>query len=70
MLHKELIGKAEQTLLLEQCPEPDLVMPPTDTTSKLHMVLTVCGNVLIGFLLLGSLMLLPAWLASLVPFSL
>ena len=66
MLNKELIHEAGKTLLLEQCPEPVQVMPPVDTAAKLPVALTVFGNVLIGFLLLGGLMLIPAWLASLI----
>ena len=69
MLHKELISKTEETLRLEQCPEPVQLMPPVDTAPKLPVALTVLANVLIGFLLLGSLMLIPALLASLLPFS-
>ena len=67
MLHKELIGKSEEKLNLAQCPEPVQVMPPVDTAPKLRVALTVIGNVLIGLLLFGTLMLMPALLASLVP---
>lgn len=52
---------------LEHYTGPVQVMSPEEMARGLPLVLSVCGNVLIGILLLGGLMLMPALLAGLVP---
>ena len=66
MLHKDLTGKAEASLNLEQWPEPVQVMPPAPATRSWTLLALICGNVVLGFLLLASLLLMPVWLAGLV----
>ena len=53
---------------LDLCPGLVQVMPPSDTARKLPMALAVCGNALVGFLLLGGLILMPVWLAGFISF--
>lgn len=59
-------NSATRPLALEACPEPVQVMPPL--TRRWPLALAVLGNVLVGLLLLGNLLLAPAlvsaWLLS------
>ncbi len=66
MLHKELISKAEHTLLLEQCPEPVQVMQPESVAPEWPLLALVCGNLLVGAALLAGLLLSPYLLARLI----
>lgn len=51
-------------LALEACPEPVQVMPPI--TRRWPLALAVLGNVLVGLLLLGGLLLTPALVSALL----
>jgi len=53
-------------LRLELCPDPEQVMPPARKTAELPMALTVCGNLVVATVLLGAMLLLPAFIASLL----
>lgn len=66
MLHKELIDKAEQTLRLEQCPEPVEVMSPESVALGWPLLAMVFGNLLVGAVLIGGLLLSPYLLALLM----
>jgi len=66
MLHKEPIGKADETLRLEQCPEPVQVMPSESVAPEWPLLALVCGNLLVGAALLGGLLLSPYLLARLI----
>jgi uncharacterized integral membrane protein len=49
-------------LALEACPEPVQVMPPR--TRRWPLALAVLGNVLVGLVLLGGLLLAPALVSA------
>ncbi len=66
MLNKELINKAGENLLLEQCPEPVQVMPPAPAAQDWPLLAMVCGNVLLGAALIAGLLLTPYWMARLI----
>ena len=69
MLQKDLLGKAEETLLLEQCPKPVQVMPPAPAAQGWLLLAMVCGNVLVGAALIAGLLLAPYLLARLIGLS-
>ncbi len=66
MLHQELIRRAEETLILEQCPEPVQLMPPVPAAQGWSLLAMVCGNVLLGAALIGGLLLAPYLMAVLI----
>lgn len=57
-----------ENLKLEACPQSQQLMPPEASKREAPLALMVAGNVMVGILLLGGLLSLPAWLAGILGF--
>ena len=67
MLKQDLKHKSEPVVLtLESCPQTVQLMQAEVEASPGPLLLAVLGNTVVGILLLGSLILSPAWLAGLL----
>ena len=67
MLNNKLeLSPAMQDLILEKCPQAVQVMPPVDDAAPKSLFWSVCGNVVMGIVLLTTLLLLPVFLAGFV----
>ena len=65
MLSKNLeLSPAMQELALEKCPQAVQVMPPSKAEPRRSLFWSVCGNVLMGSILLTALLLFPTLMAG------